>query len=98
MKEAIEGGYKLSFFEGEMVAKTGDLVHPVMMYKELLDPLFWQSLGKALGWDEIRLGKPEGHAIPWGEEYWQWRYEWHCFIDHIAEGKDVDSFFKELLK
>lgn len=27
-----------------------------------------------------------------------WLYHWHRFIDHIAEGKDADSFFKELIK
>ena len=28
----------------------------------------------------------------------EWRKELHRFIDHIAEGKDIDSFFEELLK
>ena len=27
----------------------------------------------------------------------QWIIEWHCFIDHLAEGKDIDSFFTNLL-
>ena len=26
-----------------------------------------------------------------------WLYEWHNFIDHIASGKSIDSFFEELL-
>jgi hypothetical protein len=26
----------------------------------------------------------------------QWIYQWHRFIDHLADGKDADSFFKDL--
>lgn len=27
-----------------------------------------------------------------------WKNYWHRFIDHLAEGKDAESFFNELLK
>ncbi len=27
-----------------------------------------------------------------------WAYEWHRFIDHLIAGKDVDSFFNELIQ
>ena len=54
-------------------------------------PLFWQALGKALGW-----------TIPvdpdWRRYNNTWQYHWHRYIDWIAEGKDADSFFKELIK
>lgn len=49
-----------------------------------LDPLFWQSLGKAMGW--IYLSDTPEH----------WKKEWHRFIDHLAEGKDAESFFESL--
>lgn len=26
-----------------------------------------------------------------------WNYEWHRFIDHLASGRDAESFFKKLL-
>jgi hypothetical protein len=26
-----------------------------------------------------------------------WLTEWHRFIDHLAKGKDAESFFKELV-
>jgi hypothetical protein len=50
---------------------------------------FWQSLGKALGWDEKRcfLQKYRDN---------EWQYQWHRFIDHLAEGKDAESFFETL--
>lgn len=30
--------------------------------------------------------------------FFQWKAVWHKFIDHLAEGKDAESFFKNLLK
>ena len=27
-----------------------------------------------------------------------WAYHWHRFIDHLAEGKQIDDFFNDLLK
>lgn len=69
----------------------------------MMDPLFWQALGKAEGWKkEIRLGKcnhPDcdgsGCDMPGTGD---WKYQWHKFIDHLAENKDIDSFFNDLLK
>lgn len=74
-----------------------------------IDPLFWQSLGKALGWGkpEIEYGyiAPNGHTSWKGEKefnqpVWftrRWQNEWHCFIDHLTDGKDPDKFFEQLL-
>ena len=55
----------------------------------LLDPLFWRALGVALGW------QVECHPryIPYNQ--W-WQRPWHRFIDHLAEGKSPESFFKDL--
>lgn len=51
-----------------------------------LQPSFWQALGKARGW-----GEGDGSV-----KVWDWRGYWHRFIDHLAEGKDAESFFKDL--
>lgn len=51
-----------------------------------LDPLFWQSLGKARGWKEN--GETGLH---------QWIIYWHRFVDHLAEGKEAESFFADLI-
>lgn len=56
-------------------------------YRVFLDPTFWQALGKARGWGAEAWG--------WGGETWV--MEWHRFIDALAEGKDAESFFKNLL-
>lgn len=60
----------------------------------LSDPLFWQALGKAEGWEVFEGYDVEGDF----SSIEGWRSNWHRFIDHLAEGKDVDSFFNSLLK
>jgi hypothetical protein len=76
----------------------------------LLDPLFWQCLGKALGWGEkicpnCGTRYVEGAVICgetqtcFPEKYYLkvgWLYHWHRFIDHLAEGKSVEVFFRDL--
>lgn len=52
------------------------------IYETLLYPDFWQSLGY----------RSE-------EECWNkscWKCVWHRFIDHLAEGKSIESFFETL--
>jgi len=55
----------------------------------LLKPLFWQALGKAMGWRVIDLGLRQSGGIYWLDE-------WHRFIDHLAEGKSAESWFEGL--
>jgi hypothetical protein len=45
--------------------------------EHLQDPTFWKALGKARSWQDTGA----------------WLFHWHRFIDHIAFGKDVESFF-----
>lgn len=132
MNEAIKlaiknGGYE----EIELVEWCGygrredwkKCIQCVIRNKEpLLDPAFWRSLGKALGWPELVI---KHIAVPMSKEELlrlinkvkplsgydktienilrmddesSWLYHWHRFIDWIAEGKDVDKFFEELLR
>lgn len=70
-----------------------------------LDPAFWQALGRARRWSEAEYSVSFGSTHPTlstrfgGRAYTlnTWRYHWHRFIDHLAEGKDAESFFKDLL-
>lgn len=75
--------------------------------RAFLDPEFWRCVGKAMGWNYNHVciidGDPmlnrgdcgnERHTV----ETYEWSYYWHRFIDHLAEGKDAESFFSELLK
>lgn len=63
IKKAIEGGY-LPKLKSEMILieielptaretiKYGELKEKYLNQNALLDPLFWQSLGKSCGWEE----------------------------------------------
>jgi hypothetical protein len=95
IQKAIEGGYEFTF-----IGQFYDPGHPwrnreIAINSIFDDPLFWQALGKAMGWRE----KSEvANDVTYRFEPAQWQLEWHRFIDHLAEGKDAESFFKELLK
>jgi hypothetical protein len=49
--------------------------------EHLQDPEFWKGLGRARGWQDTGA----------------WLFHWHRFIDHIAFGNEVESFFSSLL-
>lgn len=55
----------------------------------VLDPTFWQSLGKSLGWEESEPTNPLG--IP------KWRNEAGIFYDLILTNQPTDIFWQELL-
>jgi hypothetical protein len=69
----------------------------IAMEMYFMSPLFWQSLGKAMGWEE-ELVIENYDTIAY--QYWkgrpQWVFEWHRFIEYLVEGKDAESFFKNL--
>ena len=66
----------------------------MLMELAVLDPQFWQALGKAEGWEKV------GSAITFSAFFKgnTWKNCWHSFIDHLAEGGNVDEFFNKLLK
>lgn len=56
-----------------------------------LDPLFWQALGKALGWDE---GKFYGYTIRFIPKYVHFALQYH---EINLTGGDINKFWKELI-
>lgn len=78
LKLAIEkGGYK------ELYQTIGRIEEQIA-----LDPLFWQALGKALGWD--------GWSVQfYGDE---WLFHAHQYFDLVLTGGDTEAFWKELIK
>src|SRR6266403_2707838 len=41
---------------------------------------FWKALARGRKWEDVNA----------------WRFHWHRFIDHLADGKDAESFFAAL--
>ena len=93
IKKAVEGGYVVkkmevkfqSYITGEHAVMTPD--QPIQMM--VLDPLFWQALGKSEGWEESKL-------CPIGQcPEWEWKM---CkLMIHLASGGTIDEFFTNLL-
>lgn len=92
IKKAIEGGWKYDIRIGELAEGVPCEVFEIAW----CNPLFWKALGKACGWDTCPCKSgPDGECSFNGEP---WTGYWHRFIDHVAEGKDADSYFNNLLK
>lgn len=58
-------------------------------YRTALDPLFFQALGKALGWHK---------GIAPEHEYLYWSAHAKAFYDLTLTGGDIEAFWTDLLK
>lgn len=104
MKEAIRmayrGGYKpqkLNLkFDWEETGVTEE--YQVDWRSCVVDPLFWQCLGKALGWTVAFKCTVPGCKKDHKRDLNNWLKTWHHFIDHLANGGNVDEFFNNLLQ
>jgi hypothetical protein len=64
-----------------------------------LDPQFWQALGRALGWSEVcDLAISCRHGEEEGQRYrgYYWMFQWHRFIQALADGHTPEAFFEDL--
>lgn len=68
------------------------------IHKILLDPLFWQSLGKSLKWVGWFQEECQECGNEVGKGRLSWQEQWHRFIDHLASGKEAEDFFNQLLR
>jgi len=83
-KAIKEGGYKMQWDKG---------LESAYPFRALLDEKFWQALGKAMGWS---IGE-EYNGINYESSHsGEWKRKWHQFIDHLAEGKTIESYFENL--
>jgi len=92
IKKAIKGGYN------GVALPNNQWIGIQVIIKEyyawiLLDPLFWQALGKVEGWiDDV---DNEYGLTP--IVICEWKENWHKFIDHLVNGGNIDKFFDKLL-
>ena len=70
----------------KVFSKRGDTIDKLTPAEITSDPLFWQALGKALGWAEEYVDFANN-----------WRTNWHRYIDCLADNGDAEKFFKDLL-
>jgi len=115
INKAIKGGYGKGMVFGKNATKfdyEDYLDIPTVSFENrdrfiekaidtvLIDPLFWQALGKQQGWYDHQLRGKHGECLECGAPQCaiEWRENWHYFIDHLADGGNVDDFFNKLLK
>lgn len=102
LEKAIQEAEKNGFADISRHAMPEDL----RWLLAVTSPAFWQALGKARGWGEQAClehgfnGRFDDYHRDcgkcMGKEYKGYVYQMHCFIDHLADGKDADSFFQNL--
>ena len=109
---AVAGGYHMHGSDGMATTYVGasrkfsawtrhdnDSSFLVPVEETFLDPRFWQALGRALGWQascELSISCRQGHEEACRCRGFYWMYQWHCFIQAIAEGNTPDVFFAHL--
>jgi len=101
IEKAIEGGWapKGLNCDGKFPSwiKQAAINRSKFYERYFLDPLFWQSLGKAMGCptDICKNCGEVNRCLCGGEAFVPgWEYNWLLFIHHLASGKDAESFFE----
>jgi hypothetical protein len=109
---AVAGGYHLHGTDGVTTVYTGansefsawtrtnnHSSFMVSVHETFLDPAFWRALGRALGWEEtceLAITCVHGQEECRRCHGYYWMYQWHCFIQHLANGQTPDTFFASL--
>jgi hypothetical protein len=112
LNKAVEGGYHMygsdgmdTYYAGAnsecsaWTRKDNDSSFMVAVEETFLDPTFWQALGHALGWSEacdLTIICGHGHDECCNYRGYYWMYQWHRFIQMLANGAPPDTFFAHL--
>ena len=79
IRDAVEkGGYRYRWWKvNDLESNEGYNGFQLRALSEhFQDPDFWKALATARRWEDVNA----------------WRFHWHRFIDHLADGKDAESF------
>lgn len=77
--------------KGGWIGKAVEPTYIDNYYEVICSPLFWQALGKELGWGtEPAATTREGFPVQ------EWMMFAHRFYDLILTGGSLDEFWKEL--
>lgn len=113
IKKGIEGGWlprgdKNVYLSGIVIGgfsfnhtDTKDIFAFYMLYSEiLLDPKFWQAVGKVEGWDRAIMDKEEkelARKISGKENVdWSWQEKMNGLMPALQEGKSIEEYLKTL--
>jgi hypothetical protein len=112
IKHAVTGGYHLDSADGVAIAFIGandeysawtrtdtESSFMISVQETLLDPRFWHALGRTLGWEagcDLTITCAHGAEECRRGHGTYWMYQWHCFIQALAEGHTPAAFFAQL--
>ena len=112
IEKAVEGGYHIYGSDGMDTAyeganseysvwtrKDNESSFIVLTEKTFLDPQFWHALGRVLGWSErcdLSITCVHGHEECRQYHGSYWMFQWHCFIQALADGNTPEAFFAPL--
>lgn len=91
LKIAIKAGYR-----GDTIS-----VNKMPNASILQDPLFWQALGRGLGWSEytsIKLGNWDEVSSMVVDNKLTWQLYALRYFDTLMSGKSEEEFWKSLIK
>ena len=110
--KAVESGYHIygsdgmdTSYEGAnseysvWTRKDNESSFIIPMEETFLDPQFWQALGRALGWSEacdLAIICVHGEEECQRCRGYYWMYQWHRFIQALADGNTPEAFFAYL--
>lgn len=109
IQKSIEGGYDIWEFIArrydylkEDLARNVDWEDVLITDLDkrdlaLLDPDFWKCAGKALGWGRPETEWTKCKGVQCLGFTQRWRTEMFNFIDHLADHKDTEEYFKNIL-
>lgn len=85
IEKAIEGGY--DGYPKPFCVECGNY-QTIKGGDLFLDPKAWQAVGKVEGWNK-NIHSGTGH-------FQDYKWYMHRLIDHLCEGKDIESFIATL--
>ena len=109
----VKSEYAIDFrdLRGGQLEIYNKMLEEYLTTKAFLDPLFWQCLGKGLRWRPVEwevlpyidvamsvVNSTPVKAVCREKRTEGYIYHWHRFIEHIANGGNVEEFFINLLK
>lgn len=77
IESAIAGGWKMKGVRKDSLSHINAAII-------VLQPAFWQAVGKVEGWESQHQG------------YWEPKIPMHRMIDALAEGKSISEFLETL--
>lgn len=106
-RATVEGSYAvIKTSDGEWVSESRIKLSELNVPSTFLDPSFWESLSRALEWDDYadfcsncREFKGKSFDCPMNHctcPEKAWIYYWHRFVDHLAGLGTPESFFSSL--